>query len=82
MYYAKFFAAVSTSLFGGRLSANQVNGIGAILTEWKAKSFDSRWLAYMLAATYHETDNTVCAISETSSAPRLLATFLKYFSAD
>jgi hypothetical protein len=47
-----------------RLSTNQVNGTEAILAEWKAKSFDSRWLAHMLATTFHETDNTMCAISE------------------
>lgn len=82
MNHAKFFAAVRPSLFGGRLSTNQANGIGAILAAWQAKSFDSRWLAYMLATTYHETDNTMCAISENLnySSAGLLATFPKYFT--
>lgn len=80
---AKFFAAVRTSLFGGRLSINQVNGMNAILDEWQAKPFDSRWLAYMLATAFHETDNTMCAISENLnySAAGLCATFPKYFTA-
>lgn len=83
MNHAKFFAAVRISLFAGRLSTNQVNGMEAILTEWQAKPFDQRWLAYMLATAYHETDNTMCAISENLnySASGLLATFGKYFTA-
>jgi putative chitinase len=83
MDHAKFFAAVRSSLFGGRLSPNQVNGILAILDAWEAKPFDPRWLAYMLATAYHETDNTMCAISENLnySADGLQATFPKYFTA-
>ncbi|NTG48955.1 hypothetical protein G6M04_16380 [Agrobacterium rhizogenes] len=79
---AKFFAAVRSSLFGGRLSTSQVNGLDAILKRWEAKPFDDRWLAYMLATAYHETDNTMCAISENLnySAAGLLATFPKYFT--
>jgi putative chitinase len=82
MNHAKFFAAVRPSLFGGRLSQNQVNGIKAIFDRWEAKPFDARWLAYMLATAYHETDNTMCAISENLnySASGLLATFPKYFT--
>ena len=83
MDHAKFFAAVRTPVFGGRLSQNQVNGIEAILEEAEARPFDSRWLAYMLATVYHETDNTMCAISENLnySAEGLRATFPKYFNA-
>ncbi len=79
----KFFAAVRTPLFGGALSKNQVNGAEAIFDEWQAKPFDVRWLAYMLATVYHETDKTMCAVSENLnySASGLLATFGKYFSA-
>jgi len=82
MDHAKFFAAVRTSLFSGRLSTNQVNGMEAILVEWQAKPFDQRWLAYVLATAYHETDNTMCAISENLnySTSGLLATFGKYFT--
>lgn len=82
MNHAKFFAAVRPSLFGGRLSQIQVSGIKAILDRWEAKPSDARWLAYMLATAYHETDNTMCAISENLnySASGLLATFPKYFT--
>ncbi|MGY5811994.1 hypothetical protein ACXHXG_30380 [Rhizobium sp. LEGMi198b] len=80
---AKFFAGARTSLFGGRLSQNQVNGMDAILDAWEAMPFDSRWLAYMLATTYHESDNTMCSIAENLnySAAGLLSTFPKYFNA-
>ncbi len=79
---AKLFAAVRPSLFSGRLSTNQVNGMEVILDEWQAKPFDTRWLAYMLATAYHETDGTMYAISENLnySAAGLRATFPKYFT--
>jgi putative chitinase len=82
MDHAKFFAAVRLSLFGGWLSQNQVNGIEAILDVWEAKPFDARWLAYMLATAYHETDNTMCAVTEnlSYSAAGLRTTFPKYFT--
>ncbi|WFU03941.1 hypothetical protein QA648_09485 [Rhizobium sp. CB3171] len=80
---AKFFAAVRTSLFGGRLSQNQVNGTEAILDAWEMSPLDVRWLSYMLATAYHESDNTMCAIVENLnySAAGLKATFPKYFTA-
>lgn len=83
MDHAKFFAAVRSPLFGGRLSQNQVNGIEAILDRWEESPFDNRWLSYMLATTFHESDNTMCAISENLnySAAGLRATFPKYFTA-
>ena len=83
MNRAKFFAAVRLPLFGGRLSQNQVNGIEAILDSWEASPFDSRWLSYILATTFHESDNTMCAISENLnySAAGLRSTFGKYFTA-
>lgn len=82
MNHGTFFSAVRMSLFGGRLSANQVEGMEAILIAWAAKSFDSRWLAYMLATIYHETGMTMCAVSENLnySIAGLRATFPKYFS--
>lgn len=83
MDHSKFFDAVRTSLFGGRLSTNQVNGTEAIIDAWETKPFDTRWLAYMLATVFHEADNTMCAISENLnySAAGLRATFPKYFTA-
>ncbi|AYG66744.1 MULTISPECIES: hypothetical protein [unclassified Rhizobium] len=82
MNHAKFFATVRSSLFGGRLSTNQVNGTEAILAALETQPVDPRWLAYMLATTYHETDHTMCAISENLnySAGGLQATFPKYFN--
>ncbi|WP_181315882.1 hypothetical protein [Rhizobium sp. JAB6] len=44
MDHAKFFAAARSSLFGGRPSANQVDGMEAILAAWRAAPFDMRWL--------------------------------------
>lgn len=82
MKHAKFFAAVRLSLFGGRLSTNQVNGVEAILSAWETEPFDARWLAYMFATAFHETDGTMCAVSENLnySAAGLQATFPKYFT--
>lgn len=83
MNHAKFFAAVRLSLFAGRLSQNKLNGMETILHAWEAKPLDARWLAYMLATTYHETDATMCAVSENLnySAAGLRTTFPKYFTA-
>ncbi|MGV2130861.1 glycoside hydrolase family 19 protein [Agrobacterium vitis] len=66
---AKFFAAVRTSLFGGALTQNQVNGITAILDTWQASTMtDLRWLAYMLATAFHETAQTMRPVRETRAA--------------
>ncbi|ENN87813.1 hypothetical protein RHSP_47675 [Rhizobium freirei PRF 81] len=83
MDHAKFFASVRMSLFGGRLSTNQVDGMEAFLSRWRVEPFDSRWLAYMLATAYHETGTMMCAISEklSYSAAGLCAVFPKYFNA-
>lgn len=80
---AKFFAAVRMSLFDGRLSTDQFEGMEAILADWAPKPFDSRWMAYMLATVYHETGRSMCPISENLnySADGLRATFPKYFNA-
>jgi len=82
MNHAKFLATVRSSLFGGRLSANQVNGMEAILAAWETRPLDHRWLSYMLATAYHETDHAMRAISENLnySAAGLQATFPKYFN--
>ncbi|WP_429925039.1 glycoside hydrolase family 19 protein [Agrobacterium vitis] len=66
---AKFFAAVRTSLFGGALTQNQVNGITAILDTWQASTMtDLRWLTYMLATAFHETAQTMRPVRETRAA--------------
>ena len=45
----------------------QLAGMNAILDEWESKPslyLDKRWLAYMLATTYHETAKTMWPIEE------------------
>lgn len=61
---ANFFAAVRLSLFGGRLSAAQVQGIEAILDEAIKRSICLQWLAYILATAFHETAQTMQPIAE------------------
>ena len=62
----KFFDSVRESLFGGEMSQSQVDGMNAILTCWEAQrsADDLRWLAYVLATTYHETAQTMQPIEE------------------
>ena len=63
---AKFFAAVRSSMFGGALTQNQVNGIDAILDAWQVGTMtDLRWLAYMLGTAFHETAQTMQPVRET-----------------
>ncbi|MGZ2484256.1 putative chitinase [Rhizobium pisi] len=64
MNRAHFYAAVRSSLFDGSLSRSQVSGIEAVLDEAEKRSTDTRWLAYMLATAFHETDRTMQPIHE------------------
>lgn len=61
-----FFERVRRTLFAGRLTQQQVNGLTAILNEWENnyKKKDDRWLAYMLATAHHETDRKMAPIEE------------------
>jgi hypothetical protein len=61
-----FFDHVRNSLFSKSLTQKQVEGITAILDEWEDKQAkkDDRWLAYMLATVYHETDKKFQGINE------------------
>ena len=60
-----FYDSVRENLFDRRLSQSQVDGMEAILDEWDRRVWgDSRWLAYMLATTFHETARTMQPISE------------------
>jgi hypothetical protein len=64
-----FFDSVRGSLFGGALSQQQVDGMNAVLGQWEAQQTgvamtDTRWLAYMLATTFHETAKTMWPIEE------------------
>ena len=61
-----FFHTISVSLFSGNLKQSQKDGMNAILDEWGANynGSDTRYLAYMLATTFHETANTMQPIAE------------------
>lgn len=51
--------------FGGKVNTGQLDGVHAILDGWEASKLkDRRWLAYILATTYHETDKTMRSIEE------------------
>lgn len=63
----KFFDSVRKSLFAGKLSQKQVDGMNAILGEFERRNpgaADSRFLAYPLGTTYHETAQTMQPIEE------------------
>lgn len=61
-----FYDSVRQSLFGGKLTQSQVQGIDTILNEWESNhSFDNiKWLAYILASAYHEVNKTMQPIEE------------------
>lgn len=67
---ARFFASVRISIYGGRLRAAQLDGTKTILAGFgKAlPGGDPRWLAYMLATTFHETAATMQPVRETLAA--------------
>jgi len=60
-----FFYRVRVSLFGGRISSSQCLGMRAKLDEFKKRSLtDLRWLAYILATSYHETGKHMMPVRE------------------
>lgn len=59
-----FFDAIRPSLFAGKLSTPQVEGIDRILDENDLRKLPVPQLAYLLATTYHETAKTMQAIEE------------------
>ncbi len=61
---AKFFAAVRTPLFAGKMSEKQVQGVGAILDEAERRGTPLAHLAYMLATAFLETAKTMQPIAE------------------
>lgn len=67
IHRASFFVRVRPSLFGGKMSAPQASGLGAMLDSWEAAypEGDRRWLAYMLATAFHETARTCQPVRET-----------------
>jgi len=60
---AAFFAAVRSSLFGGRLNQSQVEGMDALL-DAAPDDMPLEQLAYCLATAYHETARTMQPIKE------------------
>jgi len=64
---AAFFAAVRSSLFGGRLNQSQVEGMDALLDAAPA-DMPLEHLAYCLATAYHETARTMQPIKEFGGA--------------
>jgi hypothetical protein len=59
-----FYDAMRQTLFG-QITQPQVDGMENILNEWEARELDDlRWLAYILATTYHETGHTMQPIEE------------------
>jgi hypothetical protein len=61
-----FFDQCRSTLFTGRLTQAQVNGLSFILDTWEAglAKKDDRWLAYALATAFHETAFTMQPIRE------------------
>lgn len=69
-----FFASIRATLFGGKLSTSQVEGINVILNEYNTPYLnkdgkpvflnDLRKLAYILATAFHETAYTMQPIAE------------------
>jgi hypothetical protein len=61
-----YFDSVRNSLFSGHMAQSQVDGQDTILSVWEKyiDTGDRRWLAYMLATTYHETAQEMQPIEE------------------
>ena len=61
-----FFDTVRLTLFDGRMSQKQVDGLTAFLDYWETNHAekDDRWLAYVLATAHHEVDKTFKPIKE------------------
>lgn len=60
-----FYAAIRGSIFSGKLMQPQVDGLEVILNEWESRKLDDlRWLAYILASTYHESGHTMQPVAE------------------
>lgn len=64
----RFYAAIKPSIFAGRLTEGQVQGMEVIIDKWLSDPVrwtDPRWLAYMLATAHHETAFTMQPVRET-----------------
>ncbi|MER8641007.1 glycoside hydrolase family 19 protein [Mesorhizobium sp. M1252] len=59
-----FFASVRSTVFGGSLTTDQVNGINLILAEADKRGVNTEFLAYILATPAWETAKTMQPIHE------------------
>jgi len=81
---AAFFAAVRASLFGGRISQSQVEGLDALLDAAPA-DMPLEHLAYCLATAFHETAKTMQPVVENlnyTSVARIRAVWPSRFPTD
>src|SRR4029079_15992876 len=60
------FFDTARRLFGGHYNQRQVDGMTAILDQWEQRfpAADPRWLAYMLATAFQETNQTMQPVRE------------------
>lgn len=65
-----FFEQCRATLFTGRLTRGQVDGLGFILDTWEREhaAKDDRWLAYALGTAFHETAFTMQPVREKGGA--------------
>ena len=68
MDLAIFFARVRASLFGGRMTTAQVEGIERILDKGIELRVPADYMAYILATTHHETGRRMVPVRETFAA--------------
>jgi hypothetical protein len=61
---AQFFAAAKLSLFGGKLSTAQVDGLNALLAAFGEAGWPIADAAYGLATAYHETNKSMQPVAE------------------
>lgn len=60
-----FYDIIRKNLFSGVLTQGQVDGINSILNEWRSRNLsDLRWLAYMFATAFHETNKRIQPVRE------------------
>lgn len=60
-----FYDIIRKQLFGGKMSPSQVQGIEATLNYWEQLGLtDIRWLAYIIATDFHESNRTMQAVKE------------------
>ena len=65
-----FFDSVRASLFKGKISESQVQGMESILLVWETGGYaDLRWLAYMLGTTFHETAKRIDGVFTRTMQP-------------